>query len=152
MFNYCWWKGHFVGRTSESGISESDFLVLGCLTKSACNPLENFTVLALPDHRLSSELKMAHSAKKTMSTWGNVIQAIHINHHITCVTRIFEFNSRCWETQLDGDLPTCFIYHIIFYLHSCCWCQKTSSYYTQTYDTTMRTQSTICTTAFWYFV
>lgn len=35
-----------MGRTSESGISESDFLVLGCLTKSACNPLENFAVLA----------------------------------------------------------------------------------------------------------
>lgn len=53
-----------MGRTSESGISESDFLVLGCLTKSACNPLENFAVLAFPDHWLFSELKMAHRAKK----------------------------------------------------------------------------------------
>lgn len=53
-----------MGRTSESGISESDFLVLGCLTKSACNPLENFAVLAFPDCWLSSELKMAHRAEK----------------------------------------------------------------------------------------
>lgn len=49
-------------RTSESGISESDFLVLGCLTKSACNPLENFAVLAFPDRWLSCELEMAHRA------------------------------------------------------------------------------------------
>lgn len=70
MFNYCWWKGHFVGRTSESGISESDFLVLGCLTKSARNPLENFAVSAFPDRWLSSELKMVHGAeKKDVHLW-----------------------------------------------------------------------------------
>lgn len=44
MFNYCWWKGHFVQLTSEGGLV-SDFLVLGCLTKSICNPLENFAIL-----------------------------------------------------------------------------------------------------------
>ena len=53
-----------MGRTSESGISESDFLVLGCLTKSASNPLENFAVLAFPDRWLSSELKMVHGEEK----------------------------------------------------------------------------------------
>lgn len=52
-----------MGLTSESGISESDFLVLDCLTKSACNPLENFAILAFA-FGLSDDLKMARSAEK----------------------------------------------------------------------------------------
>lgn len=50
-----------MGLTSESGISESDFLVLDCLTMSACNPLENFAILAFA-FGLSAELKMVGSA------------------------------------------------------------------------------------------
>lgn len=50
-----------MGLTSESGISESDFLVLDCLTKSACNPLENFAILAFA---FAAELKMVGSKKK----------------------------------------------------------------------------------------
>lgn len=50
-----------MGLTSESGISESDFLVLGCLTKSACNPLENFAILAFA---FAAELKMVGSEEK----------------------------------------------------------------------------------------
>lgn len=46
-FNYCWWKGYFVWRTSESGISGSHFRVLGCLAKLACNPPEIFFFLLL---------------------------------------------------------------------------------------------------------
>lgn len=70
VFNYCWWKGHFVGLTSESRISESDFLVLGCLTKSACNPLENFAILAFA---FAAELKMVGSKEK-----ATLIRGIHI--------------------------------------------------------------------------
>lgn len=64
VFNYCWWKRHFVGRISESGISESDFLVLDCLTKSPCNPLENFAFfspLLFPILSLSWESQRKHN-------------------------------------------------------------------------------------------
>lgn len=50
-----------MGLTSESRISESDFLVLGCLTKSACNPLENFAILAFA---FAAELKMVGNKGK----------------------------------------------------------------------------------------
>lgn len=135
MFNYCWWKGHFVGRTSESGISESDLLVLGCLTKSACNPLENFTILAFPDHWLSTEQMMAHSAgKKKMSTYVSRKCDQSNIHQITCVSIFFK-----WEIveKCDSSL-TCL--PLPLYLLCCsvfigCWCQKATSFNTQSLDT-----------------
>lgn len=61
-----------MGLTSESRISESDFLVLRCLTKSACNPLGNFAILAFA---FAAKLKMAGSEEK-----GTMIRGVYTNN------------------------------------------------------------------------
>lgn len=92
MFNYCWWKGHFVWRTWESGISESDFLVLGCLTKSACNPLENFARLAFSWLLVFLWAEDGMQRKRcALKIWGKGIQAIH---------NIPIFKYKCFQNHL----------------------------------------------------
>lgn len=113
VFNYCWWKGHFVGRTSERGISESDFLVLGCLTKSACNPLENFAAWAFPDHWLSSELKMAHSA-------GRKVPRVEMRR----VYRLYFNLIICFQYQEKYEAPQVWSWLAVSLLISCRDCLK----------------------------
>lgn len=110
MFNYCWWKGHFVGPTSESRISESDFLVLGCLTKSACNPLENFTVLAF-SLTVGSPLSWRWH---TEQGGGQKKRCARDQRKLRRVTVLF-FNIFMFgwimQHELKSQFPVCFVTH-----------------------------------------